>query len=1248
MLPSFKGSKLTVVSPCAAIGVLVLFILSNLSATISANFPDSHYCLTTADAEGNFQMRFLPKSEPTRPARTRRLYEQLESRLFFSAAPVLLTPSFDQLDNLLMACSTEEFGRAGSEQDPFVPSASSPEGPSDGSDPGAPMAITVNAGTSSTVEANKWLQLNGTVLGRKNTSGMQLQWSKLSGPGNALFSDPTAANSRVQFSVAGAYVLQLRARANGSTVDGQLAVAVTTPSDTIAPTITNRSPGANATGVARNAPVTVTFSEAMNGDSINTSTVRLRAVGTSTDILATVTCSGTTATLQASSLLNGSTTYQVTIAGSVTDEAGNALGSDSSWNFTTISADTTAPTVTNRTPGVNATGVARNAPVTVTFSEAMNAATINTSTVRLRAAGAATDVLATVSYSGTTATLQASTLLNSSTTYQVTVAGSVTDAAGNALGTASTWNFTTVAVDTTAPTITNRTPGVNATNTALNGNVSITFSEAMNAATINASTVRLRAVGASTDVLATVSYSGTTATLQATSPLSASTTYQVTVAGSVTDTAGNALGTANIWSFTTGVASQNVINIDQAWLAAQGVGPYYLNQQGMTYRLQTDVSSSGTAFAIVADNVTLDLNGHTVTYNNSAPIVIPNASFESGSGNSATGWNFSNAPNATRYQGIWLQNEVYDGQYSLRFGDTTQNEFIESTGTVTLEANTTYSLSAMIDWAGAGNPTNPGAKIYVQLLGTNLPMRELAHSAGNNRGIQLREAVFTTGNTTETYHVRVGIEGHLAADKPFYIDDLKIQQTNTYGVAISPKSSDAAAYPGLTQFGSALNATVRNGVIIQGADGATWGHGIYIRDNNAVIHGTTVVVNGANASAIAAPASNNLNSSIFENTLTSNVRTITSRDNFNGAVLFRIAGSIHHNTITNGPQSGIVVGGDSMISSIYNNTIELRSRYTNSFAIRGATSSQIFNNVIRVGTGDYTARGIMPRSGTAENPSRIYNNEIHVQALANNQEYGGVPLGGTYGIQVEEQDHIQVYNNDVTAYGTTLAYALRITGAPSNTHIHHNTFRAVAGSGYSAALSYYITDSLGDQNVRFEDNTLVTNEGLIGGTRHSTFTLARTHIVFQNPLASPRVFNSTNASDDQFHTLVTFLDPTFEDTTSRDIFRNAGFQRTDTDTRPENRAAFQTQWSTTLQVRRANGTPAALASIVLRDRNGVVVLTTTADANGRLVVPLTEFRTQGATKTLLTEFSVTAMLDDDEETVQFDANQVQTIIVDLP
>ena len=116
-----------------------------------------------------------------------------------------------------------------------------------------------------------------------------------------------------------------------------------------------------------------------------------------------------------------------------------------------LGADTTPPTVASTSPVSNASAVATNAVVTATFSESLNPATIDGTTVELRGPSGAL-VAATVTYSivNGTAILQPASPLLSGTTYTATVKGGAVDprakdVAGNALAANYSWSFTTAA-----------------------------------------------------------------------------------------------------------------------------------------------------------------------------------------------------------------------------------------------------------------------------------------------------------------------------------------------------------------------------------------------------------------------------------------------------------------------------------------------------------------------------------------------------------------------------------------------------------------------------------------------------------------------------------------------------------------------------------------------------------------------------------------------------------------------------------
>ena len=110
----------------------------------------------------------------------------------------------------------------------------------------------------------------------------------------------------------------------------------------------------------------------------------------------------------------------------------------------------------------------------------------------------------------------------------------------------------TSGADTTAPTVSSTSSANGATGVAVNAAISVIFSEAMDASSINAATFTVKA--GSTAVPGTVSYSGNTATFTPTDNLAYSTSYTATITTGAKDLAGNALASDYVWSFTTGTS----------------------------------------------------------------------------------------------------------------------------------------------------------------------------------------------------------------------------------------------------------------------------------------------------------------------------------------------------------------------------------------------------------------------------------------------------------------------------------------------------------------------------------------------------------------------------------------------------------------------------------------------------------------------------------------------------------------------
>ncbi len=328
--------------------------------------------------------------------------------------------------------------------------------------------------------------------------------------------------------------------------------------DTTPPVVSSISPANGATGVAVAAPVVVTFSEAVQSASINTTTFQLVTSIGSNVVGGTVSSGGDTATFTPVVRLAPLTQYTALVAGGtsgVKDLAGNAMSTDFIFSFTTA-ADTTAPTVIATGPGGGATGVGTNSTVAVTFSEPMAGATITTGTVKLATTAGGTPVSGAVGASGTWASFAPAAALAPSTQYTLTVTGGtagVTDLAGNALAGDYTFDFTTGSGrDTTAPAVSSTVPAASATGVARTTTVSVTFNEPMSPASLATAAFSLVPSAGGAPISGDVVTAGQTVTFTPAVVLAPNTSYTATVASGASDLAGNALGAPYSFSFTTG------------------------------------------------------------------------------------------------------------------------------------------------------------------------------------------------------------------------------------------------------------------------------------------------------------------------------------------------------------------------------------------------------------------------------------------------------------------------------------------------------------------------------------------------------------------------------------------------------------------------------------------------------------------------------------------------------------------------
>ena len=202
-----------------------------------------------------------------------------------------------------------------------------------------------------------------------------------------------------------------------------------------------------------------------------------------------------------------------------------------------------ALTVISEVPPNGASDVPINQVLTATFSQAVNCATVTTSSFFLTGPSGA--VAGTVACSSATATFTPASLLASNPTYTATLTTAIMDPQGDPLLSNFGWSFSTAPL----PTVTATIPANGAIYVAINQVLTATFNGAMDCATLTTSSFTLTGPGGA--VAGTVTCSDTSASFTPTSLLTASTIYTATITTGATNVGGAALASKYVWSFTT-------------------------------------------------------------------------------------------------------------------------------------------------------------------------------------------------------------------------------------------------------------------------------------------------------------------------------------------------------------------------------------------------------------------------------------------------------------------------------------------------------------------------------------------------------------------------------------------------------------------------------------------------------------------------------------------------------------------------
>jgi hypothetical protein len=325
-----------------------------------------------------------------------------------------------------------------------------------------------------------------------------------------------------------------------------------------APSVADNTPADNALDVSSHALITAEFSEAMDPASFITG---FTVTGpTPTDIIAGQLAYDTNTdilTFTPNADLAANTTFTVTVTTDATDLSGTPLAADFAWSFTTG----VPPDVSLTVPADNDVGVVTNVTLAATFTEAMDGTTIDDTTFTLTGPLLTDVITGAVNYDVLTriATFDPQALLAENTTFTATITTGATDLAGNPLEDDFVWTFTTGG----PPIVLRTNPDDGDINVALNKTVEATFSEAMDATTIDDTTFLL-ADGVN-PVAGTVDYDLLTniATFTPAANLDPNVVYTATITTGATSADLDPVQADFVWTFTTGTqVAQTVAQAD--------------------------------------------------------------------------------------------------------------------------------------------------------------------------------------------------------------------------------------------------------------------------------------------------------------------------------------------------------------------------------------------------------------------------------------------------------------------------------------------------------------------------------------------------------------------------------------------------------------------------------------------------------------------------------------------------------------
>jgi hypothetical protein len=513
---------------------------------------------------------------------------------------------------------------------------------------------------------------------------------------------------------------------------------------------------------------------------------------------------------------------------------------------------------------------------------------------------------------------------------------------------------------------------------------------------------------------------------------------------------------------------------------------------GATYILVNDISSAKSTLFLGKD-VTLDMNGYTITYADGNYEHIPNSSFEEG----IVGWDLSKAPSAliedkkvhvfigdsilrlqageeitSQYINLPVTNRSYIAMCGVINWDMTVSVFVEDEKGNSVKCVTKYADSIMVSCPiEHRSPRLGGGFVYAHLAGLDSGKYRIRVRAETDclvDHIDIRPAMDVGIGIVEDTHL-MGHNDHIynRAHSAFF----DYTASNSTKIPIS----------GIPRVNGSGSVVIKNGVIRNATRTAvSWGIQSTADDVNVVLDNIKVISSGINATAVDVPyativnCSFNVDNPFIINRHGAEFYAVDLRGEKSSEVSF----SEFH-----GGQGCLAFKGD--FSKIHHNFFANKQTVTNHYSIMAmGDSSQIFENRIEpeIGSGIevYVHRGM-----------EIFNNDIRISTSPPTCEYGHEEYS-TAAIRIADYNAEEgspsgcfgnkVYNNKITITSDDfpeytdyipMAWAVFYSASAGDNYIFGNQIEVtdLTPGSKNEVSAFYIVGRGGE----FYDNQITTN-----------------------------------------------------------------------------------------------------------------------------------------------------------------------------